>query len=215
MKLGGVNHLLDDDALGWLRERRTMVCGAHLAVPTSGTFVGITALVASVDAQFVHYPASIRIQQPDTECGVLFFVRSVLTRGMRSMIRDMEYMMIERLLLYKKKNNALPEKIILFRPGISEGQFGLVLQYELPGIERAFAAVYGSTVSHPTLSIVACTKSHNVNLLPTSAGTASQNGNTRPGTVVDKGITDVYRYDFYLQVSTFSFRRRRGTDPRA
>jgi len=28
---------------------------------------------------------------------------------------------------------------------------------------------------------------------------ASRNGNTKPGTVVDKGVTDVFRFDFYLQ----------------
>jgi eukaryotic translation initiation factor 2C len=131
------------------------------------------------------------------------------------MIEDMEDMMIERLLLYRKKNNALPEKIILFRAGINEGQFGIMLQCELPGMEKAFAAMYGSGEPRPKLSIVACGKSHRVNLLPTSAGTASQNGNTRPGTVVDKGITDVYRYDFYLQVSAFGIPRLRGADPRS
>jgi len=28
---------------------------------------------------------------------------------------------------------------------------------------------------------------------------ASRNGNTKPGTVVDKGVTDVFRFDYYLQ----------------
>ena len=28
---------------------------------------------------------------------------------------------------------------------------------------------------------------------------ASRNGNTKPGTVVDKGVTDIFRFDYYLQ----------------
>jgi eukaryotic translation initiation factor 2C len=40
---------------------------------------------------------------------------------------------------------------------------------------------------------------HHARPIPTSAETASDNGNTKPGTVIDKGITDPYRYDFYLQ----------------
>jgi eukaryotic translation initiation factor 2C len=129
------------------------------------------------------------------------------------MIEDMKDMMTERLLLYKKKNKVLPEKVILFRDGVSEGQFDLVLQHELPEIEKAFVAVYGAGAALPKLSIVICGKRHHARPLPTSAETASDNGNTRPGTVVDKGITDVYRYDFYLQVSAIGLSRQRGADP--
>ncbi|KAF7361430.1 Argonaute-like protein [Mycena sanguinolenta] len=34
---------------------------------------------------------------------------------------------------------------------------------------------------------------------PTDSNFADKNGNTRPGTVVDKGVTAVFDFDFYLQ----------------
>ena len=40
--------------------------------------------------------------------------------------------------------------------------------------------------------MVSCSKHHLAKLWPVSSQFADQNGNTRPGTVVDKGITGVY-----------------------
>jgi eukaryotic translation initiation factor 2C len=73
------------------------------------------------------------------------------------MIEDMKEMVIERLQLYKKKNKALPQRVIFYRDGVSEGQFDLVLKWELPGIQAAFAAVCGKE-KHPLLSIIICGK---------------------------------------------------------
>jgi len=49
------------------------------------------------------------------------------------------------------------------------------------------------------LSIVVCGKRHHARFFPTDSKHADRNGNTRPGTVVDKGVTSVLDFDFYLQ----------------
>jgi eukaryotic translation initiation factor 2C len=67
-KLGGINHLLDDSAMKWLREKTTMVVGADVTHPSPLSAEGtpsVAAVVASVDKDFVQYPASLSIQQPD------------------------------------------------------------------------------------------------------------------------------------------------------
>jgi eukaryotic translation initiation factor 2C len=51
----------------------------------------------------------------------------------------------------------------------------------------------------PTLSIVICGKRHHARFFATDSADADKNGNTRPGTVVDKGVTSLLDYDFYLQ----------------
>jgi eukaryotic translation initiation factor 2C len=69
-KLGGTNHLLNDDAMHWLRENATLVLGASVTHPGPMSAPGtpsIAAVVASVDQNFVQYPASLRIQQPHNE----------------------------------------------------------------------------------------------------------------------------------------------------
>jgi eukaryotic translation initiation factor 2C len=73
------------------------------------------------------------------------------------MIDGMQDMLVERLQLYKKKNKSLPQRIIFYRDGVSEGQFDLVLQHELPQMTKAFEAVYKQE-KKPTLSIIICGK---------------------------------------------------------
>jgi eukaryotic translation initiation factor 2C len=116
------------------------------------------------------------------------------------MIHHWVDMMTERLEYYKLQpanKGMLPERVIIFRDGVSEGQFDLVLEKELPQIQDAFKRVYGSNPK-PQLTICICGKRHHARFYPTDSN-ATNNGNTRPGTVVDKGVGDVYRFDFYLQ----------------
>jgi hypothetical protein len=75
------------------------------------------------------------------------------------MIDDLTDMMTERLLQYKQVSKALPERVIIFRDGVSEGQFNVVLKpdSELPAVKLAFDRVYG-TAQKPRLTIVICGK---------------------------------------------------------
>jgi eukaryotic translation initiation factor 2C len=75
-----------------------------------------------------------------------------------------------------------------------------VIKEELPQIFEAFKRIDAKNPKyHPTLSVVICGKRHNARFYPTDSEFADRNGNTRPGTVVDKGVTSVLDFDFYLQ----------------
>jgi eukaryotic translation initiation factor 2C len=75
-----------------------------------------------------------------------------------------------------------------------------VIKEELPQIFEAFKRIDAKNPRyHPTLSVVICGKRHNARFYPTDSEFADRNGNTRPGTVVDKGVTSVLDFDFYLQ----------------
>ncbi|TFK67324.1 argonaute-like protein [Pluteus cervinus] len=193
-KLGGLNHLLDANAMKWLTKKRTMLVGADVTHRGPGSREGtpsIAALVASYDNKFVQFPASLRLQTS--------------ARGSRpkEMIDDLETMFVERLQLFQKKSKALPERIILFRDGVSEGQFDAVLREELPLIFKSYQRFTNpndpTKPYRPQLSIIICGKRHHAKLFATNSSEATKNGNTRPGTVVDKGITAVFDFDFHLQ----------------
>ena len=67
-KLGGVNHSLDRNSMGWLTGQKTMVMGIDVTHPSPMSTPGtpsIAAVVASVDDQFVQFPASLMLQKPD------------------------------------------------------------------------------------------------------------------------------------------------------
>lgn len=68
VKLGGMNHLLDDGSMRWLREKKTMIMGIDVTHPSPNSLPGspsIAAVVASVDDNFVQFPASLSLQKPD------------------------------------------------------------------------------------------------------------------------------------------------------
>ncbi|KAG6848643.1 hypothetical protein H0H93_015297 [Arthromyces matolae] len=186
-KLGGNNHLLDESAMKWLTKKKTMMVGIDVTHPGPGSKEGtpsIAAVVASVDDDFVQFPASLRIQQSKKE-----------------MLAELDEMLVERLLSYEKNNKKLPERVLVFRDGVSEGQFDKVLSDELPQILNAFKKLEtGARKKYrPQLSIIICGKRHHARFYPTNSQYADRNGNTRPGTVVDKGVTAVFDFDFYLQ----------------
>jgi eukaryotic translation initiation factor 2C len=87
VKLGGVNHKLDENTGRWLSSTPTMVVGMDVTHPGPGSVRGtrecylrivsldthsfnkasIAAVVASVDNQFAQYPASLEIQESRKE----------------------------------------------------------------------------------------------------------------------------------------------------
>jgi len=188
MKLGGINHKLDDRSLQWLTMTNTMLVGMDVTHPGPGSIQGtpsIAAVVASVDGNFAQFPASLRCQTP-----------------MMEVITDLSAMMIERLKRYQEVSKTLPERVYVLREGVSQGQFDTVFKYELPKIVDAFGRVSpkGPEGKHyrPLLTIIICGKRHHVRTWAPD-DLADKTGNTRPGTVVDQGITKVFDFDFYLQ----------------
>ncbi|KAK2467586.1 hypothetical protein APHAL10511_000441 [Amanita phalloides] len=189
-KLGGINHKLDDGAMSWLRKESTMLVGIDVTHAGPGTKPGtpsVVAAVASIDDSFVHFPASLRLQK---------HAKNKETLDQKD--ETLKKMFIERLEVYAKHNkDRLPERIFLFRDGVSEGQFPDIIREELPQILDAFKSIRDKY--RPFLSIIICQKRHHTKFFATDIADADKNGNTKPGTVIDRGITSVFDFDFYLQ----------------
>ncbi|KAG8947603.1 hypothetical protein FRC00_009030, partial [Tulasnella sp. 408] len=185
MKLGGVNHTLDHDSLRWLLEEPTIMFGSDVTHPSPGSLKGtpsIAAVVASIDDKFAHYPASLRLQESRKE-----------------MITDLSLMVQERLDQYRVTSRKLPRRIIFFRDGVSEGQFYTVIQEELPKIKDACARMVAGGGYRPKITMCIAGKRHHTRFYPTNEAGSDMNGNPRAGTVVDRGVTAIYDFDFFLQ----------------
>ncbi|KIK78298.1 hypothetical protein PAXRUDRAFT_834618 [Paxillus rubicundulus Ve08.2h10] len=186
-KRGGINHKLDPSSGKWLSAAPTMVVGMDVTHPSPGSARGtpsIAAVVASIDNHFAQYPASLEIQETRKE-----------------MVTNLKNMMIDRLKLFQSKNNGkLPERVLVYRDGVSEGQFNIVRLDERPQMFAAFQTFSTPKTQYkPKLTIVICGKRHHTRFYPTEEDTAAGDGNPRPGTVVDRGVTAVYEFDFFLQ----------------
>jgi eukaryotic translation initiation factor 2C len=184
-KLGGVNHAVELKKMAPL-DAQTILFGIDVTHPSPGsseTAPSVAGVVASVDSMFSQYPASMRTQ-----------------KGRQEMVAELEEMIIERLKLWQKRNlNKLPNKVIVYRDGVSEGQYRIVLESEYPAFKKAFDKLYGAESKHPKISIIVVGKRHHTRFYPTKEeDTDGKTGNPQPGTVVDRGVTGEKLFDFFL-----------------
>uniref|UniRef100_A0A0D2XGG7 Piwi domain-containing protein n=1 Tax=Fusarium oxysporum (strain Fo5176) TaxID=660025 RepID=A0A0D2XGG7_FUSOF len=188
LKTGGVNHKLHNE-VGLIKEGKTMVVGYDVTHPTnmsadkSDAAPSLVGLVATVDRDMGQWPAYSWEQSSKQE-----MLDETLTEAFKS-----------RLELWQKHNRQeLPENIVIFRDGVSTGQFAQVLRTELPRIRIACNGKYPKNKA-PKISIIVSVKRHQTRFYPTSEENAMEkNHNIQNGTVVDRGITEARYWDFFL-----------------
>ena len=88
-----------------------------------------------------------------------------------------------------------PEKIVMYRDGVSEGQFLAVLAAELVAMREACQELEEGY--KPEITYIVVQKRHNTRFFPVD-NNKYKNGNALAGTVVDQGINHPTEGDFYL-----------------
>ena len=95
---------------------------------------------------------------------------------------------------YYEVNKCLPDRIIVYRDGVSEGQIPHVFNVELDRVKDAIRQVAGETMIR--LAFIIVTKRVVSRFF---LRTGPQNAeNPHPGTIIDHTVTRQGRYDFYL-----------------
>ncbi|KAK2802442.1 hypothetical protein FQN51_004505 [Onygenales sp. PD_10] len=192
LKLGGINQTIDRSKLGVIAEGKTMVVGIDVTHPSPGSSANapsVAAIVASVDENLAQWPADIRIQTARQE-----------------MVSGLDELLKSRLSLWAARHRgAYPENILVYRDGVSEGQYQVVLDQELPLLQKACRDIYPAAMTKegkPKMSIIIVGKRHNTRFFPSQPHEADRSKNPKNGTVVDRGVTDVHNWDFFLQSHT-------------
>lgn len=132
-----------------------------------------------MDAQCSRYSAAIRVQ-----------------KGRHEIIQDLTSMVVELLKTFYQTCGAKPERVIFFRDGISEGQFGEVLSAEVEAIKKGCMTLESDY--QPTITYAVVQKRHHARFFPIKKEDSDKSGNVLPGTVVETGITHPSEFDFYL-----------------
>ncbi|EXJ96083.1 hypothetical protein A1O1_01209 [Capronia coronata CBS 617.96] len=192
LKLGGRNHELDSSKLGVLSEGKTMVVGLDVTHPSPGSAPdapSVVGIVASVDELLGQWPAQLAVQQ-----------------GRKEMVSELKGLMKSRLCLWRDHNKGeLPSQILLYRDGVSEGQYHQVLELELPQIRAACSEIYPANQFErgtPRITIIVVGKRHHTRFYPTTESQCDRTGNPQNGTVVDRGVTEARNWDFFMQAHT-------------
>ncbi|GAX84399.1 hypothetical protein CEUSTIGMA_g11821.t1 [Chlamydomonas eustigma] len=151
----------------------------------------IAAVVGSIDMHCMRYAARVMPQEPLQE----------YVEGMQGAVLDLLK------LWYNLNNKQLPDTIIMFRDGVSDGQYNAVMARELGAIQAACREVPGGTYK-PRITFVCVQKRHQTRLYPSTDMASSDrslardpsraSGNVVPGLVVDREICHPKEFDFYL-----------------
>ncbi|KAI0018142.1 ribonuclease H-like domain-containing protein [Xylariomycetidae sp. FL0641] len=149
----------------------------------------IAAMVANVDSNLGQWPAVLRRQAGSRQ----------------EMVSCLKEMLQVCLLNWKKKDpgRPYPKNIVVYRDGVSEGQYSQVMDIEFPQLQAACEGRYGPR-EMPRFTIIVVGKRHHTRFYPgrSKAEDRDRNGNCRPGTIVDRGITEARTWDFFLQPHT-------------
>lgn len=205
-KCGGINHTLatrtnerseqqsfqsPPHSLGWMFQEPCMVVGIDVSHPEPGsTHASTAAVVASMDRCCVQYAAHLSAQTSRQE--------------MVSALADAMTQLLEQ---FRDKNEGwYPKRIIVYRDGVSEGQFDAVLEHELVAIQHGLeqcGLMLGPEPDAVKLAIVVCQKRHKTRLVFEESKDSFVN--LSPGVAVDGSspqddhdITSAQYLEFYL-----------------
>ncbi|KAI9783515.1 MAG: hypothetical protein M1839_003685 [Geoglossum umbratile] len=176
VKLGGINSLVKEPLF---QQSRWMVMGADTSHPS---------------------PAQLRMNPPpptfaavcgtyDRDC-VKYTAVATAQGGKEQVISGFEDVARELLVRYKEKNSGnMPEAILYYRDGLSEGEFAHIIANEVEPLRATCQELNPSRI--PTVTVVCCIKRHHTRLFPT--GASDNLGNVLPGTVVENSANnDIY-----------------------
>jgi len=183
-----VNFCPVDASLQRCKSSPTMIVGADVGHASPGVQrPSLASVVFSVDENFSRYHALARLQQ-----------------GRMETITDLKKMMVDAIGIFKGTNNCLPERIIFFRDGVSEGEFSKVRDTEVEAIHDAIREVgkilyrQGTKLTRPPpkLTFITVGKRHHLKFFVQSRDSVDQ---PPQGLVVDTDVISPIYPNFYLQ----------------
>lgn len=187
LKFGGTNHGIFQTCEPF-HSQKTMLVGYDVVHPTGQAgnaeeLKSQVGLVASIGRKFGQWRSCYWTQPANQEV----LDDEMLTGKFQSLLK-----------LFGASGNGLPKNILIYRDGVSEGQYLQVLEKELPQIRKACDNAYGAD-SKPDVTLVVAVKRHATRFFPTSDTNTDKSKNIQNGTVVDRGVTQARCWDFYLK----------------
>ena len=159
-----------------------MLVGIDVSHPEPGSDrMSMAAVVGSMDGCAGQYVAHLSAQ-----------------RSREEMVASLTESMVKLFQCFRERNSGgMPEHVLVYRDGVSDGQFDKVLMQELPCIKESIALM-GYEEQSVKITILICQKGHNTRLQYLDGDSYV---NLCPGMVVDgnsNSITSARINEFYL-----------------
>lgn len=157
---------------------KTMIVGIDTYHEANNKGHSVAGFVATVNSTFTKYYSKAAIQQKKEE-----LINGLLV----SMSNALNY--------YQKKNGYLPDRIIIYRDGVGDGQLQFVQSYEISQLENTCKKIAPDYSPKITFIVVQKRVSYKFFQIDHAKKTLS---NPPPGSVLDNTITRRTYYDFFL-----------------
>ncbi|XP_052501028.1 piwi-like protein 2 [Budorcas taxicolor] len=155
--------------------KQLMVIGMDVYHDPSRGMRSVVGFVASINLTLTKWYSRVVFQMPHQE-----------------IVDSLKLCLVGSLKKFYEVNHCLPDKIVVYRDGVSDGQLKTVASYEIPQLQKCFEAFENY---HPKMVVFVVQKKISTNLYLA----ATENFSTpSPGTVVDHTITSCEWVDFYL-----------------
>ncbi|GFU26646.1 protein argonaute-2 [Nephila pilipes] len=184
-KMGGINNTLMPGEISEFTKHSILIVGAdvnHSAIYEDS----IAAVVGSMDEHYYRYTATISYQRHENK-----------NKKSLEVILDFKSMIHKILLNFQEMRGNRPQKIIVYRDGVSEGQFKDIQDREIKSIREAC-----DTISYdykPAITFIVVQKRQHRKFVPEHPSDgAGPMRNVPPGTTVDSTVTHPLNFDFYL-----------------
>ncbi|KAL9980655.1 hypothetical protein ACROYT_G009266 [Oculina patagonica] len=158
--------------------KKTMVIGIDCYHDSSTKGRSVGGFVASMNQTLTKYYSRVSFQHTGME--LIDGLKTNMTAALRK---------------YNEINGDLPERILIYRDGVGDGQLRAVVEHEVPQLKASFNDVAGGY--KPRFSVVIVKKRISARLFHRT-GDAVNLTNPPPGTVVDTDITRKEWFDFFL-----------------
>ncbi|XP_020486749.1 piwi-like protein 2 isoform X1 [Labrus bergylta] len=155
--------------------KQLMVVGVDVHHDTSKAHQSVMGFVASVNSSLTRWYSRVTFQTPNEE-----------------LINGFRVCLLAALQKYYEVNHNLPEKIVVYRDGVSDGQLRMVEQYEIPQLIKCFETFPSY---EPKLVFIVVQKRISTTLY---SWVSNNFGSPPPGTVLDHTLTNRAWVDFYL-----------------
>ncbi|MPC15026.1 Protein argonaute-4 [Portunus trituberculatus] len=130
-KMGGINNVIANPSSPAIFNHSVMIMGADVNHPSAGDGISpsMAACVASLDRHASMYAVEVMPQDHRVE-----------------IIQDLKQMVKNLIMSHRKVQRRWPDKIVMYRDGVSESEFITVLLHEVKSIRQACAeGIQGTT----------------------------------------------------------------------
>ncbi|VVC30372.1 Ribonuclease H-like domain,Piwi domain,PAZ domain [Cinara cedri] len=170
-KLGGACWAVD------IPMKNTMIVGIDVYHEKGKQLSSVVGIVASMDKTYTEW-CSMAAMQKSTHQELLNSIQDAFHKAAD---------------LFKSKNGVLPDKIVIYRDGVSDGDLKHVEEIELEDLENSFKIYPGNY--KPMITCIIVQKRINTRVFKYCE---SKYSNPSSGTVIDSTITRKNFFDFFL-----------------